>query len=78
MTRQTSNVERIVDWLVSHAGLEVPEVDVPAAPEPPPQAQATPAPDPTAECVADEDSDSTSSDSGDDVEEAVSATGMVM
>lgn len=72
-----------MDWLVSHAGLEVPELDVPAVPEPTPQAQATPVAaaisDPRPD-DADEDSDSASSDSSDDIEidEAGPVTGMVI
>lgn len=81
MTRQTSNVERIVDWLVSHAGLEAPELDLPSAPEPVPQPQATTviasvsSPRPEAD---DEDSESSGSDVSDDLDsgEATPATGM--
>ena len=67
MTRQTSNVERIVDWLVSHSGLEAPELDVPSVPEPMPQAQATTVTDPIPEPDG-EDSDSTCSDLTDDLD----------
>ena len=63
-TTQSSNLERLVSWLLDHANLEVPELDPPPAPVSAPKpAAVTP---PTVNKVAGKDKAVAASDSSSD------------